>query len=457
MDTMTLWDQALEDLRSRIDRESFSTYLEPVRMVERRGDTFVLGVPSEFNRSMLRSYLHQLEDALSELIENDAHIEVTIDQNETAGGEDLGDGFSESERRALHVQSQLPGSPIVHCPLNQNFTFDSFVVGESNRFAHAAAQAVSDPHSMAYNPLFIYGGVGLGKTHLMQAIGHKMRSYGEHINVLYVSSEAFMNTFIDAVAQKRLSEFRNCFRNVDLLLVDDVQFFANAERTQAEFFHTFNSLFDAGKKIVLSSDQQPSNLQQLEERLVSRFECGLIVDVQPPDLETRVAILREKAEASGVRLSDEVSIYIAERVKRNLRKLQGALTKLSAHALMNDEVITIEMARQLLGPFFSGEEHVKVTIEKIQKIVCDFFDISVMELTGANRSRQFARPRQIACYLCREMTNSSFPEIARKFGGRDHTSIMHGYRKIQKDMVKDPDLQNRLKYLMKTIKDGPGR
>jgi chromosomal replication initiator protein len=250
-------------------------------------------------------------------------------------------------------------------------------------------------------------------------------------------------------------EFRNCFRNVDLLMVDDVQFFAGAEQTQIEFFHTFNVLFDAGKKIVISSDHPPKELHELEERLRSRFEWGLIVDIQPPDLETRVAILRKKSRMIGLDLTPEVTIFIAERIRSNLRKLEGALTRLSAHSALTRESITIETARQLLGPFLLGDEPRKITIEKIQMAVCSYFNISLAEMTGANRSQKFARPRQIAAYLSRELTECSFPDIARKFGGRDHSSIIHSHRKVKMDMARRLDMQNMVKYLIKVIKEEP--
>ena len=299
--------------------------------------------------------------------------------------------------------------------------------------------------------------MGLGKTHLMQSIGQKLQTYGEHFNILYVSSEAFMNAFIEAVTQKRMVEFRNCFRNVDLLMVDDVQFFSAAAEADADRVlpHLQRALFDAGKKIVISSDHPPKELHQLEERLRSRFEWGLIVDILPPDLETRVAILRKKGRMIGLDLAPEVTIFIAERIRSNLRKLEGALTRLSAHASMTRQPITIEVARQMLGPFLQGEEPRKIGIEKIQMAVCNYFSMGLSDMTGANRSRKFARPRQIASYLCRELTDCSFPEIARKFGGRDHTSIIHAHRKIQVDMAHQLDLQNLVKYLTRVIKDEP--
>ncbi len=458
-----LWEQALGALRARMDEESFATWLEPVRLVSHDERRVVLSVPTVFYRNWIaNNYLDILTDTLATVLRRDVTVEFTIDEWEPApetpgnGPATASEQLSSTEMRAMEVfRRDRPGRPVElkASPLNQNYTFETFVVGESNRFAHAAGQAVADPASRVYNPLFIYGGVGLGKTHLMQAIGHRLRSFGEHLNVLYVSSETFMNAFIEAVAQKKLSEFRNCFRNVDLLMVDDVQFFSGAEQTQHEFFHTFNDLYNAGKKIVISSDHPPKELHELEERLRSRFEWGLIVDIQAPDLETRVAILRQKARANGMDLSPEVTIFIAERIRSNLRKLEGALNRLAAHAALNGRPVTIESAREMLGPYLVGDEPRKITIEKIQTTVCNYFGLTLVELTGSNRSRKFAGPRQIAAYLCRELTDFSFPEIARKFGGRDHSSIVHAHNKVKRDMARKLDIQNLLKYLTKLIKE----
>ena len=455
-----VWDQVLEDLRAKLDEESFSTWIEPVRLMRQDDSCIVLGVPSLFYRNWLANNLEEvIGDSLGSLLHRDVKIEYEIlAEEDEPVDRPVDTTLSPTERNAIEVFRRSGArrpTDLISCPLNGNYTFENFVVGESNRFAYAAAQAVADPQARAYNPLFVYGGVGLGKTHLMQAIGQELQTFGEHLNVLYVSSEAFMNAFIEGVAQKKMTEFRNCFRNVDLLMVDDVQFFSGAEQTQTEFFHTFNVLFDAGKKIVLSSDHPPKELHELEERLRSRFEWGLIVDIQPPDLETRVAILRNKARMIGVELAPEVTIFIAERIKSNLRKLEGALTRLTAHAQMTHKPITIESARSLLGPFLVGNEPMKITIEKIQTTVCNYFNLSMSELIGANRSRKFSTPRQIAAYLSRELTDSSFPEIARKFGGRDHTSIIHAHRKIKKDMAARLDLQNAIKYLAKLIKEEP--
>ena len=461
MDTLSSqsiqWDETLKALRQEIDEESFSAWVEPIRFDRYDDGRLTLIVPSVFFRNWLASnYQEQIERCFGKSVQREVALHYVVDSSE--GEETAGEEAEEAAASADTVsarQGAMGSGKLASFPLSPNYTFDKFVVGESNRFAHAAAQAVAEPESRAYNPLFLYGGVGLGKTHLMQAIGNQMLSYGPHLNVLYVSSEVFMNAFIEGIRQKDLTNFRNCFRTLDLLLIDDVQFFSGAERSQTEFFHTFNALFEAGKKIVISSDQPPKELTELDERLRSRFEAGLIVDIQPPDLETRVAILLRKAQDAELDLVPEVAIYIAERIKTNVRKLEGALKKLSAHTAVTHEPLSIGMIRDLLGTFFVGEEPVKISVEKIQLVVCKFFDLNLHDLTGPNRSRKFTVPRQMAAYLSREMTDLSYPEIARKFGGRDHTSIMHSYKKVRAELAQDLNKQNLLKYLTKLIKEDP--
>ncbi len=451
-----VWDQVLESLRETIDEESYSTWVEPIRFVNYADGELTLRVPSIFFRNWLISnYQDQVEDAVTGFAKRDVSIRYILETEDEFAT--FGSNGHTPRSDADEVDLRSDGTPhpsiLERIPLNPNYTFSNFVVGESNRFAYTAAQAVADPQSRAYNPLFLYGGVGLGKTHLLHAIGQQLMSYGSHLKVLYVSSESFMNAFIEGIQQKDLSHFRNRFRTVDMLLIDDVQFFMGAERTQTEFFHTFNALYNAGKKIAISSDHPPKELRELEERLRSRFEAGLIVDIQPPDLETRVAILRRKAREFDIELSGEIEIYIAERIKSNIRKLEGALTKISAHHSVTGEPISIASVRAILGPLLSAEEPRKISVEKIQLAVCKFFDINLHDLTGQNRSRKFTGPRQIACFLAREMTDLSFPEIARKFGGRDHTSIMHAHRKTEEEISRDLSKQNLVKYLTKLIKD----
>lgn len=457
--TIDLWEQTRDSLQSHIDEESFSAWIEPIHFVNFSGGVLTLTVPSAFFCNWLAT---NFQDEIENHFERFAGEEISVQyriaaqEMEDVPAESLKTG--ESSRSAMEDvapprQGIVQRSNLTIVPLNPHHTFENFVVGESNRFANAAAMAVADPQSRVYNPLFIYGGVGLGKTHLIHAIGHEMQRIAPHLSTLYVSSEVFMNAFIAAVQQKDLTHFRNMFRTVDLLMIDDIQFFAGKERSQIEFFHTFNALFDEGKKLVIASDSPPKELTELEERLRSRFEAGLIVDIQPPELETRAAILRKKAEEMNLNVSNEVTIYIAERIRTNVRKLEGALKKLAANFTVTREPISIDSARGMLGEFFSGDEPVNISVEKVQLDVCKFFGINMHELTGPNRSRKYTVPRHYAAYLSRELTSLSFPELARKFGGRDHTSIMHSHRKVQKELAEDLNKQNLVKYLTKIIKN----
>jgi chromosomal replication initiator protein len=315
--------------------------------------------------------------------------------------------------------------------LNQRYTFDTFVVGPSNQFAHAACRAVAEAPARSYNPLFIYGGVGLGKTHLMHAIGHYMVQHGRSLRLTYISSERFMNEMINALRYERILDFRERYRNVDVLLVDDVQFLSGKESTQTEFFHTFNALFDSAKQIVISSDCPPHEITSLEERLRSRFEWGLIADIQPPDLETKVAILKKKADADGMPLPDNVAIYIAGKIKSNIRELEGSLIRLVAYASMTGQEITLQLTQQVLRNVLSNDDRV-VTIEIIQKFVADYFQLKPSELKSRNNSKSVALPRQVAMYLCKSLTKASLPEIGKSFGGKHHSTVIHSIQKIEK-------------------------
>lgn len=448
-----IWERTLDRLRATIDKESFATWLSPTTFHSFHGNMLTINVPSTFYRKwLLSNYLEKIKNVVQELTPGqDIHIafvpSVTVPEEagEEAGGSP---SVSPATRTIAISESELRASR-----LNRKYTFENFVVGESNRFAHAAAMAVADPQSKAYNPLFIYGGVGLGKTHLMQAIGHRLLSNDGRLRVRYVTSEQFMNAFIDAITQNKQIEFRNHYRNVDLLLIDDVQFFIGKERTQTEFFHTFNSLFEAGKKIAVSSDRPPKELATLEERLRSRFEWGLIVDIQPPDLEMRIAILKKKAALAQLELPNEVTIYIAERIKSNIRELEGVLIRLKAYSTLHNTPINGELTKKVIGHLLAGEAKPAVSVESIQAAVCEYFDLKPSELIGNSRLKKYAMPRHIAQYLTRALTTLSLPEIGAKFGGRDHTSILHACKKIEKTLEEDQNLKNLLTYLTKKIKE----
>lgn len=336
--------------------------------------------------------------------------------------------------------------------LNEKYTFDTFVQGEGNKLAAGAALAVADNPGSFYNPLFIFGGVGLGKTHLMQAIGHQMLAEKPHSKVVYIQSETFVNDFINSIKNKTQDAFREKYRKADLLLVDDIQFFAKKEGIQEEFFHTFETLYNDQKQIVMTSDRLPTEIPDLSERLVSRFAWGLQVEITPPDLETRIAILRKKAESEGLRIDDETLDYIASQVDTNIRELEGALVKVQAHATIEKEDININLAREALSDLKLVQKNRGLQISKIQEVVANYFQTSVVELKGKKRVRQIVVPRQIAMYLARDLTNSSLPKIGQEFGGKDHTTVMHAYQKIKKDLKTDAEIKSAV-YDLKQMLD----
>jgi chromosomal replication initiator protein len=336
--------------------------------------------------------------------------------------------------------------------LSPKYTFDTFVIGSGNRFAHAAAMAVAESPARAYNPLFIYGGVGLGKTHLLQAIGHHViHGKGLH-RVAYISSEKFTNELINAIRDDRTLEFRTRYRNVDVLLIDDIQFLAGKERTQEEFFHTFNTLHEASRQIIITSDRPPKDIPTLEDRLRSRFEWGLIADIQPPDLETRIAILRKKAELDGISVPDQVAEFIAQRIHSNIRELEGALVRVVAYSNLTRSPITVELASEILKELLPSAASKPVTIPSLQKIVAEHFDIRVEEMRAKRRTKGVAFPRQVAMYLARELTDASLPRIGDEFGGRDHTTVMHACERVKAAIAQDPQFAARLKKLVDALR-----
>ncbi|HJC99482.1 MAG TPA: chromosomal replication initiator protein DnaA, partial [Candidatus Dwaynia gallinarum] len=335
--------------------------------------------------------------------------------------------------------------------LNNKYTFETFVVGNSNRFAHAASLAVAESPSKAYNPLFIYGGVGLGKTHLMHAIGHLINENNKNLKVVYITSEKFINELISAIKDDKNIEFRNKYRNVDVLLIDDVQFIAGKERTQEEFFHTFNALHESNKQIILSSDRPPKEIKTLEERLCSRFEWGLIADIQPPDYETRIAILRKKADVDKLNIPNEVLIYIATKIKSNIRELEGALLRVVAYTNLTNSNVSLDLAKEALKDLINTKNSKTITIEYIQETIANYFDLNIEMLKSQRRTQNIAFPRQIAMYLCRKLTDSSLPKIGENFGGRDHTTVIHAYEKILNKIESDQDFNNTINELSNKI------
>jgi len=444
---MTVWDQVLARVETKVNRHSFFTWFRRTAFVKDQGEQLVIKVPdSVFRDWVLKHYSGVLADALSEVgrpavaLSFITELEAAKMDEDAAAlapdpDEDVDPGF---------VGEASVDTSLVHAPagLKPRYTFDSFVVGPSNQFAHAACRAVAESPARSYNPLFIYGDVGLGKTHLMHAIGHYIARHTRNLRLTYVSSERFMNEMINALRYERILDFRERYRNVDVLLVDDVQFLSGKESTQTEFFHTFNALFDSTKQIVISSDCPPHQINSLEERLRSRFEWGLIADIQPPDLETKVAILKKKADAEAVPLPDNVAIYIAGKIKSNVRELEGSLIRLVAYASMKGSEITLSLAQHVLRNVLVNDERV-ITIEIIQKFVADYFKLKVHELKSRNNSKSIALPRQIAMYMCKALTRASLPEIGRAFEGKHHSTVIHSIQKIEGLRQKDPEF-NRL-------------
>ncbi len=430
-----LWTDVSARLRGALNEKTFRNWFGEVGAVGLDDETFQLAVPNDFTREWI-------EGRFAELIR--------------AGIKDA----TGSERRLVFVVQ--PPAPVAAPPapprvdggtINPKYTFDSFVIGSSNRFAHAAALAIAEAPAQAYNPLFIYGHTGLGKTHLLHAVANYIGLHSSDLTVRYVTSETFMNDFINSLRDKRIEGFKQRYRAYDVLLIDDVQFFEHKERIQEEFFHTFNSLHEAGRQIVMSSDRPPRDIQTLEDRLRSRFEWGLITDIQPPDLETRIAILRRKVKYDGIDVGDpEVLTHIASRVTTNIRELEGALTRVVAFASLTGRRMDVDLAQDVLRDVFPQGEPAIVSIERIQELVCDRFSVSLGELTGDRRSQNIVYPRQVAMYLSRELTDSSLPKIGKQFGGRDHTTVIHATSKIARLIREDRSVYNLVQELTARVK-----
>ena len=452
---MTIWDQVLARVETKVNRHSFSTWFRRTSFVADDGTRVTIQVPDTVFRDwLLKHYSGVLADALAEVGRTDTALAfVTEAEANTQAAAEQRPFAPEPEASAqtAEVAFPVPGgetAPTVGPPgLNPRYTFDTFVVGPSNQFAHAACRAVAEAPARSYNPLFIYGGVGLGKTHLMHAIGHYIVHQARSLRLTYVSSERFMNEMINALRYERILDFRERYRNIDVLLVDDIQFIGGKESTQTEFFHTFNALFDSAKQIVISSDSPPHEITALEERLRSRFEWGLIADIQPPDLETKVAILRKKAEAEAVPLPDNVAIYIAGKIRSNIRELEGSLIRLVAYASMTGAEINLALAQHVLRNVISNDERV-VTIEIIQKFVADYFQLRPNELKARNNSKSIALPRQVAMWMCKALTRHSLPEIGKAFGGKHHSTVIHSIQKIDGLRERDAEFSAMLQNLM---------
>ncbi len=441
---MWVWEQVLARIGEKIPAQHFEVWFRPTALQsvdEERKEIRVLVPNQHFRYWLTERYQKVLEEVLREAGWGDWTVVFEAEEENGAGGANGTPAAREEARLDEHDAS---------LGLNPRYTFETFVVGISNQFAHAAAQAVADRPSCAYNPLCIYGGVGLGKTHLMHAIGHRIRAHSPRLTLTYMSSESFMNELIHSIRYDRMIQFREKYRNIDVLLMDDIQFLAGKERTQEEFFHTFNALYDAQKQIVVTSDAPPRSIPTLEERLHSRFEWGLIADIQPPDLETKIAILRRKAEAKGVRLDDEVTLFIAANIKSNIRELEGALVRLVAYSSLTGEPVTLALAQRVLRNLVESQTRV-ITISQIQRSVAEHYQLKVSELKAKDNSRRVAEPRQIAMYLSKELTQNSLSEIGREFGGKHHTTVMHAIRKVERQQKSDPKLKATIGRLLESI------
>ncbi|MBU5315635.1 chromosomal replication initiator protein DnaA [Clostridium bornimense] len=425
-----LWAKTLEIMQNELTEVSFNTWIKSICPIEITGDTIKLSVPNDFTREILEGrYKDLLINAIKVATNKEYKIDFLIGDEEAITK-------SEAPKQNIVMSSPSDGMQAV---LNPKYTFDSFVIGNSNRFAHAASLAVSESPAKAYNPLFIYGGVGLGKTHLMHAIGHYILNKNPKARVAYISSEKFTNELINSIKDDTNEEFRSKYRNVDVLLIDDIQFIAGKERTQEEFFHTFNALHDANKQIILSSDRPPKEIPTLEDRLRSRFEWGLIADIQPPDFETRIAILKKKADEENLDIPNDVLGYIANTIKSNIRELEGALIRIVAFSSLTNKEISVDLALLALRDIIANKSSKAITIEYIQEIVANYFNVTVDDLKSARRTKSITYPRQIAMYLCRKNTDNSLPKIGEEFGGRDHTTVIHAYEKISDALNKDKD------------------
>jgi chromosomal replication initiator protein len=450
--TGSIWDQVLARIETKVNQHSFSTWFKPTSFLADTGTLLRIRVPNAlFSDWLPKHYSVVLEEALAEVNRRGCAVAFVT---EDAANDETGEGIEMARPPLLDDPARPESEEIVAVQpggLAPRYSFDTFIVGPSNQFAHAACRAVAEAPSRSYNPLFIYGGVGLGKTHLMHAIGHYVLNHLTNLKLTYISSERFMNEMINAVRYDRILDFRERYRSVDVLLVDDIQFIAGKEGTQNEFFHTFNALYDSQKQIVISSDCPPHEIPSLEERLRSRFEWGLIADIQAPDLETKSAILKKKAEAEGIPLPDNVAIYIAGKIKSNVRELEGSLIRLIAYASLTGREISLQLAQDVLRNVLQHDDRA-VTIEIIQKFVSDYYQLKLGELKSRNNSKSVAMPRQIAMYLCKSLTSASLPEIGRSFGGKHHSTVIHSIRKIEDLRQRDGDFNNLINSLMESFR-----
>lgn len=436
---LNLWERVTRLVKTELTEVSYNAWFRLLRPISMDNDTITIGVPNSFTYNIINErYTSYLTNAINTVSNKKYKVVIRVIDEDTI-----------SEQTASTISDGMHDNLINY--LNSKYTFDSFVIGNSNRFAHAASLAVAQAPGHAYNPLFIYGGVGLGKTHLMHAIGHYILDNNKDMKVMYVTSEKFTNDLINAIKDDKNEEFRNKYRSVDVLLIDDIQFIGDKERTQEEFFHTFNTLYEANKQIVVSSDRPPKEIQQLEDRLISRFEWGLIADIQPPDFETRIAILKKKAQQENIEIPNDVMVYMAKQIQSNIRELEGALIKVAAYSAFIETEITIDMAEEALRDILRHDSKREINAKYIEEVVAKRFGIKIEDLKSKKRTKNFTVPRQVAMYLCRELTDMSLPKIGEEFGGKDHTTVIHSCEKISKDIANDSEMKSLIESLKKEI------
>lgn len=490
MDTLeatVIWEQVLRKLEQELTKLTMDTWLRPTIPLKITETTMEIGTPKQIIKEWLESRYLPIITSTVHYITNKPLQVILVNMDEEEGSSTqaaatspvpnpASESFSKQEEQNLAVtRFEPPVSPLITSSeeenktnlnnngfsssdepmaiLNPKYIFETFVIGNSNRLAHAASLAVAEAPAQAYNPFFVYGGVGLGKTHLMHAIGHRILQNHPKLKLLYISSEKFTNELINSIRDGNPESFRQKYRNIDVLLVDDIQFLSKKEHTQEEFFHTFNTLHEANKQIIISSDRPPREIQTLEDRLRSRFEWGLITDIQPPDLETRIAILRKKALMENLNVPNDVMVYIASRIDNNIRELEGALIRVMAYASLSNHTIDIDLATEALKDIFPHGRPKQITVELIQDTISNYFKLKPEELLAKKRTRNVAYPRQIAMYLARELTETSLPRIGEMFGGRDHTTVIHAHDKISKERNADAKLSNTIKELIKKIEN----
>jgi chromosomal replication initiator protein len=440
--TDNIWDKSLLLLQEKLNEQAFATWFRPIKKAVPENDRFVLHVPNKFFENWIRdNYIDMIKGVIGDVAKKDFSITFKVAKEEA----------EPAEEKQVETKEAAKGKKVRnHLGLSPMYTFENFVVGASNQFAHAAAGAVAESPGGTYNPLFLYAGAGLGKTHLLHAIGHKLLAEKPDTKVCYIRAEAFMNELINGIRYEKMNAFREKYRNMELLLIDDIQFIAGKERTQEEFFHTFNAIYEAHHQIVVASDKFPKEMQGLDERLCSRFEWGLVADIQPPDTETKVAILKKKADTNNVILPDDVAFFLASNIHSNVRELEGLFNRLCAFSSLNKTDITIDFAKETLKDFLSKKDK-HLNVDYIQRTVASFFNLKVADLKSKKRKKVIAFPRQIAMYLSRELTGDSYPEIGNKFGGKDHSTVIHAVNKIAVLLDTDPYTKNTIDALTSSL------